>query len=182
VSTDLWYRSITASVVPVVVISATGLLCLAFYNRLAAIIARLRAVQRERLEIQERLSSMSPSDVEHLAGLRLTTILESLAEQSLEIQKRARLIRATLLCLLLAILCLIISSLLNGVTIVWHGGAYASAFAFIMGMLLLFAGITCAVREMLTALDPAHLELTVVAELTGEPPEPDAPHLTHSRH
>jgi hypothetical protein len=177
-----WSRVLAASVAPVVIISACALLCLAFYNRLAAIITRLRAVQRERLEIQERLSSMSQRDVEHLAALRQTTILESLAEQSVEIQKRAKLIRATLLCLLLAILTLIISSLLNGLTIVWPGGAYASAVAFITGMLLLFAGITCAVKEMLTALDPAHLELTVVAELTGEPTEPDAPHLTHSRH
>jgi len=35
-----WTRLIAASVVPIVVISAAGLLCLAFYNRLAAIVTR----------------------------------------------------------------------------------------------------------------------------------------------
>src|SRR5690348_4788291 len=105
---DQWSRVLAASVAPIVIISACALLCLAFYNRLAAIITRLRAVQRERLEIQERLDSMTPADVDHCAGLRHTTILESLAEQTAEIQRRARLIRATLLCLLFAILCLIL--------------------------------------------------------------------------
>src|SRR5579871_6176659 len=163
-----WARVLTASVGPVVIISACSLLCLAFYNRLAAIIARLRAVQRERLEVQDRLNSMSDGEIGRSQGLRHTTILESLAEQTAEITRRARLVRATLLCLLCAILVLVASSLLNGLTIVWPGGAYASALMFVTGMLLLFGGVACAIREMLAALDPAQLELTVVGELTGE--------------
>ena len=57
---EQWTKVLGASVTPVVVISATALLCLAFYNRLAAIVGRLRSVQRERLEQQERLATMSP--------------------------------------------------------------------------------------------------------------------------
>jgi len=168
---DQWSRVLAASVAPVVIISACALLCLAFYNRLAAIIARLRAVQRERLAIQEQLSSMSSNEAERFSGLRHTTILESLAEQTVSIQRRARLIRRTLLCLLCAILSLIVSSLLNGLTIVWPHSAYASAVMFIGGMLFLFFAIVCAIFEILSSLDPANLELMVVAELTGDATE-----------
>ena len=49
-----WAKIISSSVVPVVIISACGLLCLAFYNRMAAIVSRLRGFQRERLRVQSK--------------------------------------------------------------------------------------------------------------------------------
>ena len=48
-----WSNIITAGVGPVIVISACGLLCLAFYNRLAAVVTRLRGFHRERLHEHE---------------------------------------------------------------------------------------------------------------------------------
>ena len=68
-----------------------------------------------------------------------------------------------------AILFLVVSSLLNGFTIVWPEGAYVAAVMFFVGMILLFTAISCAIREMCVALDPAQLESEVVAELTGNP-------------
>ena len=58
-----WAKIISASVVPVVIISSCGLLCLAFYNRLAAIVSRLRGFQRERLHEQELLHTPVPTRV-----------------------------------------------------------------------------------------------------------------------
>ena len=49
-----WPNIISVSVVPVVILSACGLLSLAFYGRLAALVARLRTFQREMLRAQER--------------------------------------------------------------------------------------------------------------------------------
>ena len=112
-------RMVAASVMPVVVISAAALLCLAFYNRLAAVILRLRAVQRERLELQDRLERRSSGDDEKHTGLRYTCILESLSDQSVGIMKRAHLIRRTLFSLLACIACLVACSLFNGLTVVW---------------------------------------------------------------
>ena len=57
-----WAKIINASVVPVVIISACGLLCLAFYNRLAAIVSRLRGFQRERLHEQQLLNRAGSED------------------------------------------------------------------------------------------------------------------------
>ena len=42
-------KVVSSAVVPVVIISSCGLLALAFYNRMAAIVSRLRSFQRERL-------------------------------------------------------------------------------------------------------------------------------------
>lgn len=97
-----------------VIISATALLCLAFYNRLAAIVGRLRAVQRERLAMTERIAALSPPEIEHADAFRHTCVLENLADQSARMLRRARLIRSTLLCFLGTIAVLILSSLLNG--------------------------------------------------------------------
>src|ERR1035437_7082554 len=108
---EQWAHAIAASVAPVVIISASALLCLALYNRLATIISRIRAVQRERLELQERIETLSPKEIDHGTALRLTCISESLAEQTTRIRRRARLIRNSLLFLLAAIASLVICSL-----------------------------------------------------------------------
>lgn len=50
-----WARVISAAVVPLVMISAYGLLCLAFYNRLTAVLIRIRALPGESLKEQEEL-------------------------------------------------------------------------------------------------------------------------------
>jgi len=167
---EQWSRVLAASVAPVVIISASALLCLTFYNRLAMMIARLRAVHRERLEIQERLDTITPGEIGRGSALRHQCILESLSEQSARIVRRAKLIRGTLLCLLGAIMCLVVSSLLNGLTIVWTDATLAAAFMFVVGMVLLFAAVSCAMMEMMVALEPAQLETEVVGELTGDVP------------
>ncbi len=158
---------ISASVAPVVVISAAALLCLAFYNRLAAIVTRLRAVQRERLALQEQMEHLTPLEIERSTALRDTCILESLTAQSIQMCRRARLIRATLNCLLGAIASLVICSLLNGLTVLWPAALSSAVAFFVIGMLLLLGGVACAAAELRGALDPAELETDVVSELTS---------------
>src|ERR1700727_1911955 len=164
---EQWSRVLAASVAPVVVISACALLSLAFYNRLAAIISRIRAVQRERMDVRQRLDDISPTEIEQYSALRETCIMESLAEQTARMRRRARLIRLTLLCLMGAIAAVVMSALLNGLTIFLPGVALAAAAAFLLGMALLLAGVVCAGMELLIALGPADLESDVVSELTG---------------
>ena len=53
-----WSHIIAAGVGPIIVISACGLLCLALYNRLTAVVTRLRSFQRERLHEQESLARL----------------------------------------------------------------------------------------------------------------------------
>jgi len=170
-------RLVAASVMPVVVISAAALLCLAFYNRLAALVLRLRAVQRERLELQDRLERLTAADNEKNMSLRYTCILESLADQSVSILRRARLIRGTLMSLLACIGLLVACSLMNGLTVIWPAAVAGAVACFVGGMLLLLLGIACAMLELKAALSPAELEIGVVSELTGSSAHvPDALH------
>ena len=96
-----WSRIVSASVTPVVVISACGLMSLAFYNRLASIVSRLRGFQRERLHEQEeihRLTAQSSHD--EITLTRRLRFLDNLSNQTTRTLRRAKLVRFTLLCLL----------------------------------------------------------------------------------
>src|SRR3982751_5517166 len=98
---EQWPRIVTAGVAPVVVISACALMALAFYNRFASIISRLRGFQRERMQEQEqilRLEKLDPPDLS--ASARRRRFLDSLSEQTRRTMRRAKLIRITLICLL----------------------------------------------------------------------------------
>src|SRR5215212_1794493 len=126
-----WPRVVSASVVPVVIISACGLLCLAFYNRLSSLVSRLRAFHRERLAEQERLDQRRDGGAG--AGSR-TLLLEVLEEQTVHLLRRARLVRATLACLLSTIACLTACSLLSGLSVLWAPAAPGAVALFILGM------------------------------------------------
>ena len=168
-----WPRIVSASVVPVVIISACGLLCLAFYNRLSSLVARLRGFHRERLHEQERMdrrregASAGANDDGGNCGAPHGLMLEVLEEQTAHLLRRARLIRRTLLCLLSTIASLTLCSLLSGLGVVWPPAAVAAVALFLVGMALLLAGILFAMAELVRALDPVELETEFVAGLTG---------------
>src|ERR1700734_448833 len=103
---------ISSAVVPVVIISACGLLCLAFYNRMAAIVSRLRGFQRERLKEQDRIAEpQSQGQPPRMRGFKL---LEHLEAQTLHVTRRAKLIRLTLFFLRFTIALLICCCLTLG--------------------------------------------------------------------
>ena len=163
-SKEIWYHLIASSVVPIVVISATGLLCLAFYNRLAMIVSRLRLFQRERLQQKEwRDKALDAKDTDSV--IRHERLIDLLAQQTENVMKRARLIRSTLMLCLMAILSLLVCSLFCGATVVWAAAIYPAVFMFAAGLLLLLGGVICAVLEMSMSLGPVELESEVVALL-----------------
>lgn len=89
-STHMWAAIITSSVVPVVIISACGLLCLAFYNRLAVVVTRLRSLQRERLAEYREIFKLEEKHRGELARKESEQFLHFLEEQTIEVLKRAR--------------------------------------------------------------------------------------------
>src|SRR6476659_7828743 len=105
-------KIITAGVGPIIVISACGLLCLAFYNRLAAVVTRLRAFHRAHLHDQDALAAArerQPQD--EAAVVRHHEVIGMLDVQIRRVTRRAKLIRRTLICLLLTIACLAVCSM-----------------------------------------------------------------------
>jgi len=164
-----WTKVISAGVGPIIVISACGLLCLAFYNRLAAVVTRLRSFDRERLLEQEKLSRQLASETpDEIAMVRHREVLGMLETQTRHVIRRAHMIRRTLGCLLLTIICLALCSLALGLSIAIEPLAYVAACLFVVGLLLLVVGVIFAMIEMRDALDPIELESKFVREFAEQ--------------
>lgn len=176
-----WSKIVPASVVPVVGLSACGLLSLAFYNRMVAIVARLRAFQRERLAHIEVLGqfkleenpakggdspeSASPLPDAYLHHRRLIAMLD---EQTKEVLSRAKLIRRTLQFLLFTMAAFTMCSLSMGVSVPWPPAAFAATGLFFLAMTFLATAIAFAIAEIGRALRPVELESSFVERLSEE--------------
>ncbi len=161
-----WSKVIVAGVGPIIVISACGLLCLAFYNRLAAVVSRLRAFQRERLDEQEALArARATGSSDQIASVRHQEVLGMLQVQTEHVTRRAHLIQRSLLCMLLTIACLAVCSLAVGLSVVWPYAMYLAVPLFVIGLLLLFSGVIFAAVELRQALDPVELESRFVTDI-----------------
>src|SRR5690349_12594242 len=96
-------------------ISANGLICLALYNRLAAITSRLRVFYRERFDIDLRLVTATdggaqPSAHEPILRQRLT----ALDQQCESVLRRAWHVRSALILLLVAVIGMLAITLMLG--------------------------------------------------------------------
>lgn len=160
-------KIISAGTGPIIVISACGLLCLAFYNRLSGLVTRLRLFHRELLKVQEKLGLQRTSAQPDPAALTMhQEMLELLQAQNADILNRARLIRHSLTCFLLAIAGLSICSLVLGLSVLWPWLIVVSVVFFIAGMMLLVAGVIIAMIELHQALQPVELESRFVTEIS----------------
>jgi hypothetical protein len=149
-------KVVSASVAPVVIISACALLALAFYNRLAAIVSRLRGFQRERLHEQELLKHRgSESEVDSQHHWRMIELLEL---QTVHVTRRAKLVRLTLMFLLLTIGLLIGCCFLLGLSVLLPSVIYAAIPLFGVALLSLLIAICAAAIELKHAIEPVELE------------------------
>jgi uncharacterized protein DUF2721 len=155
VNLPAWPSIISISVVPVVIISACGLLSLAFYGRLAAVVSRLRAFQREMLKEQEKLARAGGTDQ---SGL-----IEVLRTQTHQVTRRARLIRLALLFFLTSVALLIVCSLTLAASWFSPQAAVLAAVFFVLGLLSMLSGIIAAMLELRGALQPVELETRFVS-------------------
>ena len=161
-------RIISAGTGPIIVISACGLLCLAFYNRLSGLVSRLRLFHRERLKEQQELGRVRAGAQPDPAALTMHhEMLQALEAQTTDIMNRAHLIRQSLSCFLLTIACLSICSLVLGLSVLWPGLIIVAVAFFIAGMALLVIGVIFAMRELYCALQPVELESRFIDEIAG---------------
>jgi len=153
-------KIISSAVVPVVIISACGLLALAFYNRMAAIVSRLRGFQRERLQAQEHMESSG--------NTRSQQLLEHLEIQTTRVKRRAKLIRLTLFFLLLTIGLLICCCIMLGLSVLLPAAVYVAIALFILGLLSMLSSTIAAALELKGALEPVELESRFVTHILHE--------------
>ena len=162
-----WTQVILAGVGPIIVISACGLLCLAFYNRLAAVVGRLRAFHREQLHEQEAFARCRSAGDE-MALVRYQEVLGMLSVQIDHVGRRARLLRRTLASLLLAIATMAGCSLAVGLATLEPRLAYVAVPLFVIGLLLVILAVFFAMLELKYAVEPVNLEGRFIQELNHD--------------
>ena len=145
-------------VAPVVMISAQGLICLALYNRLAAVVGRLRVFSREQFDTQTRLAGMAPEQQAGALARKLQIRLAVLNGQYSGILRRVRLLRNALILLLAAVLAMLFCTLVLGLSLVLPGVEAWSLAPFFIGVLATAGAIALSIRELAIALDPVKAE------------------------
>jgi Protein of unknown function (DUF2721) len=147
-------------VAPVVMISAGGLICLALYNRLAMIVTRARAFHKERFDSITRLTCLPLDRQDTVEATQLRQRNDILDMQSRQILIRAKLIRNSLIGLIVMILCMLGCSLSLGATLVWSGAVYVALALFFAGVLFTAGSMLLALSELRQSLTPVTLEST----------------------
>ena len=141
---------LSASVTPVVLISACGLVTLALYNRLGAILARIRSFHQQKIGLLDHLQEQD------LEGHNL--LLDMLDSQIKKVTGKAKMIQKALFCLLAAMTAFLLCSVFAGATAlnVWFG--VAAVGTGVLGIALFLSGIGLAMRELSLSLAPLEEE------------------------
>ena len=173
--------AISTAAVPVVMISACSLLSLAFYNRIASIVSRLRSLQRECIEHQEKLHAHRNADEpDEMLARRTEQLIAMQRLQTRAVLRRARFLQRALICLLGGIGIFVICCL--SLELYAFEGAnealgIVSACLFLIASLVVFAGVCFALAEMRCALEPIIQESALVEDMVrqfdGRQPAPD---------
>jgi hypothetical protein len=147
-------KVVTAGVGPIIVISACGLLCSTFYNRITNVIVRLRAIQRERLTEESYLLRETDAP----ARLRRNELLAVLGTQTDSLVRRIKILRSVLFCLLTTIIAMVLCSLLLGLSMVNPDLVGWSVGFFILGLTLLILAMAFALMDLMVAIQPVVFE------------------------
>ncbi len=168
---ELWGKVISAAVVPVVMISACGLLCLALYNRLTAVFTRLRALAHEALEDQDALVTRARTETQRWPRQRARIRSDARQRQADELLVKARLLRRAVALNLVAIAFMLLCSLAVGAGVLFPAVFYAAAALFVAGILCALAAVGFALAELRGALDSILMEHGLVVRLGKELPD-----------
>ncbi|NLX97974.1 MAG: DUF2721 domain-containing protein [Rhodopirellula sp.] len=161
-------KTIESFVAPVVMISANGLLCLAFYNRLAAIVHRVRTINKERFDLFSRLSAVAGQPRSSPESAHLEHRLEVLDELGHQLFGRVRLIRDSLVCLLITVLLMLLCSLVLGIAPLIPNWAWLAPTLFVAGVAVMMLGVARAIQELWMALSPLSFEHDMLERLQRE--------------
>lgn len=162
-------QAIQQLLAPVVMISACGLLCMAMYNRLTAIVSRIRQFNRERME--DLLRSRGAGET---VRRTLQSHREGLDTQVPELLERARLIHRALMCFMGTIAFMVLCSLTIGLSMVFPPAQWAAFALFVVGLLTMLAGILVELKELRHSLRQVAFEHKLVDRIVRGAPEGDA--------
>jgi len=142
-----------------VLISACALVTLSLYNRLGAILARIRAFHQQKIEL---LATPHKHEVAEQQML-----LDMLDSQIVKVTVKARMIQKGLYCLLAAIAALLLCSLCAGATVLCEWAGMIALGMGSLGLSLFLVGLGWAMRELTLSLTPLEEESAYLEVLTA---------------
>lgn len=154
------FRLLSLSVSPVVLISACGLIMLALYNRLGAILARIRAFHQQKIELLKVLEQHESGEQQMLLGM--------IDSQIGKVTVKAKTVQKGLYCLLSAVLAFLLCSLFAAATVVHESIGVVAIGMHIVGLSLFFVGIGWAIRELTQSISPLEEESAYLEVLTAQ--------------
>jgi hypothetical protein len=160
-----YLETIQSFVAPVVMVSANGLLCLAFYNRLSALANRSRAMNKERFDLVAELSALQAKSAMGLEPEHLELRIATLDEIGHQLFERARWIRRTLMSLLVSVLCMLACSLCLGLASLVEAIGVIAPWLFVAGIISMIVGILAAIEELRRSLQPLLFEHEQIDDL-----------------
>ena len=149
---------LSVSTTPVVLVSACGLITLALYSRLGAILARIRAFHLQKIELLNKIHEHQSSEAQ--------VLLEMLDAQIAEVTAKARSIQKSLYCLLSAIAAFLLCSLFAAVGVLHESGGIVAIFMYVLGLVQFLVGIVWAMKELSHSLMPLEEESDYLQTLT----------------
>jgi hypothetical protein len=150
---------LSASVTPIVLVSACGLVTLALYNRLGAILARLRAFHQQKVELLQNLH-------EH-EGDELLMLLDMLDSQIEEVTLKAKVMQKGLYYLLTSMAAFLVCSLFAGATVLHEWMGMIALGMHFIGLCLFLVGLGWAMRELTLSVTPLEEESAYLKVLTA---------------
>jgi len=151
-------RTLSASVTPVVLISACGLITLALYNRLGAILSRLRSFHQQKLDLLKSLDQGGPHDSEPLLAM--------VDSQIVKVTLKAKTVRKGLYCLLAAVVAFLFCSLFAAAAVMREDFSVVALTMHIIGLLLFVAGVCWAIGELALSISPVDEQSTYLESAT----------------
>jgi hypothetical protein len=150
---------LSASAMHVVLISACGLVTLALYNRMGAILTRIRAFHQQKIELLENRQRHDTTDRQML--------LDMLDSQIVGVTAKARAIQKGLTCLLAAIAAFLFCSLFSGAPVLQEWFGIAALGMGFLGISLFLFGLGWAMWELMLSLTPLAEESAYLEVLTA---------------
>ena len=138
---------------PAVIISACGLLCLAQFAHYTAVVARVRQFHREYFKAFAQIRDSAPDERPLLEEL-----CQELEQQARKVLGLAGLIRNALIFLVLAVICMILTSLIIGAEMVWPKVNGLAVSVFITGLFCMLTGMVFVLTEIRVGLRPVQHE------------------------
>lgn len=151
-------KTIQLLVAPVIMISANGLICLALYNRLAAIVSRTRTFHKERFDA---ISNLSALPLEEQTGQRARALRRRGVELELQVKRilrRAKLLRGALMLLMGAVISMLLCSMSLGLTVILESLVWLPLALFFTGTMMMIGASLLALLELAGALEPVMAE------------------------